>query len=53
MKTSTLMMLPAALVLALPAFAQQLPTKEGVADTMKKQYSPYVGRSFPTTVLLG
>jgi hypothetical protein len=53
MKTSTLMMLPAALVLALPAFAQQLPTKEGVADTMKKQYSPYVGRSFPTTVYWG
>jgi hypothetical protein len=50
MKTCRLMILTAALALAVPAFAQQLPTREGVVDTMKKQFSPYVGRSFPTTV---
>ena len=42
-----------ALVLMVPVSADQLPTKEVVAVTAKKQYSPYAGRSFPTKVLWG
>jgi hypothetical protein len=53
MKTNKWIVLTAALALAVPAFAQQLPTREGVAGSMKKQYSPYVGRTFPTTVYWG
>jgi hypothetical protein len=43
----------AALAIALPAIADQLPTKEGTAGAAKKQYSPYVGRSFPTQPFFG
>jgi len=39
--------------LASPALADQLPTKEGVADLAVPQFSPYAGRNFPTRVLWG
>ena len=41
------------LALALPLFADQIPTKQGVAGASKPSYSPYAGRSFPTKVLFG
>jgi len=40
-------------VLALPAGADQLPTKEAVAEIAAPQFSPYAGRNFPTRVLWG
>ena len=43
----------AALAIALPAIADQLPTKEGTSGTAKKEYSPYAGRSFPTQPFFG
>src|SRR5262245_13095211 len=33
--------------------ADQLPTKEGVADIAAPQFSPYAGRNFPTRVFFG
>ena len=33
--------------------ADQLPTKDGTADLAKPQFSPYVGRDFPTKVYWG
>lgn len=39
--------------LTLSAFADQLPTKEGVAGKSKQEFSPYAGRSFPTHVYWG
>ncbi|HEY7765064.1 MAG TPA: DUF3604 domain-containing protein [Aestuariivirgaceae bacterium] len=45
------------LCLLQPVLAQegviQLPTKEGVADVVGPQFSPYAGRNFPTKVLWG
>lgn len=38
---------------ATAAWADQLPTKEGVADIAKTQFSPYAGRNFPTRVYFG
>lgn len=38
---------------ATAAWADQLPTKEGVADRAKTQFSPYAGRNFPTRVYFG
>jgi hypothetical protein len=38
---------------AASAWADQLPTKEGVAGVAAPQYSPYAGRNFPTRVLWG
>ena len=35
------------------ALADQLPTKEGVKELAVPQFSPYVGRDFPTRVLWG
>ncbi len=35
------------------AQADEKPSKEGVAVLAKKEYSPYVGRNFPTKVLFG
>jgi Protein of unknown function (DUF3604) len=35
------------------AGADQLPTKKGVADVSAPQFSPYVGRNFPTRVFWG
>ncbi len=37
----------------LPAWADQIPTKEGVAEVAKPQFSPYAGRNFPTKVFWG
>jgi hypothetical protein len=34
-------------------FADQAPTKEGLAAAAKRQYSPYAGRNYPTRVLWG
>jgi Protein of unknown function (DUF3604) len=34
-------------------WADQLPTKEGVEELARPQYSPYVGRDFPTRVFWG
>src|SRR5262245_2018192 len=39
--------------IALPAWADQLPTKEGVAEIAAPQFSPYAGRNFPTRVFFG
>jgi len=55
-RTALYLTLIAALtLLAIPhAFAQYPPTKDGIAKTHGKQeFSPYVGRSFPTQVLFG
>ncbi len=38
---------------AATAWADQLPTKEGVAVVAAPQFSPYAGRNFPTRVLWG
>ena len=35
------------------AWADQIPTKEGVAPIGKTEFSPYAGRNFPTRVLWG
>ncbi|MGA9541447.1 MAG: DUF3604 domain-containing protein [Methyloceanibacter sp.] len=35
------------------SLADQLPTKDGTADLAKTQFSPYVGRDFPTKVYWG
>lgn len=35
------------------AWGDQLPTKEGVADIAKSQFSPYADRNFPTRVYFG
>ena len=35
------------------AWADQLPTKDGVADLAAPQFSPYAGRNFPTRVFWG
>ena len=47
----------APLCLLQPVLAQegviQLPTKEGVAEIVGPQFSPYAGRNFPTKVLWG
>jgi hypothetical protein len=47
----------APLCLSQPVLAQegviQLPTKEGVAEIVGPQFSPYAGRNFPTKVLWG
>ena len=40
-------------ILAANAWADQIPTKEGVAEITAPQYSPYAGRSYPTRVLWG
>ncbi|MGE3529003.1 MAG: DUF3604 domain-containing protein [Methyloceanibacter sp.] len=40
-------------LIATAAVADQLPTKEGVADIAGPQFSPYVGRNFPTKVFWG
>jgi hypothetical protein len=39
--------------IAIPAWADQLPTKEGVAEIAAPQFSPYAGRNFPTRVFFG
>jgi Protein of unknown function (DUF3604) len=39
--------------LAASCFADQVPTKEGVAAVGAVQHSPYAGRNFPTRVLWG
>jgi hypothetical protein len=39
--------------LVLTVFADQLPTKDGVAGVSKQEYSPYAGRNFPTHVYWG
>src|SRR5688500_17915133 len=39
--------------IATSAWADQLPTKDGVAAVVGGQFSPYVGRNFPTRVLFG
>ena len=41
------------LVLGTAAQADQLPTKEAVEELAAPQFSPYVGRNFPTRVLWG
>ena len=38
---------------AFDALADQPPTKEGVAATVRTEFSPYAGRNFPTRVLWG
>ena len=43
----------ACLISATAAWADQLPTKEGVKELAVPQFSPYVGRDFPTRVLWG
>lgn len=40
-------------LVATPTWADQLPTKEGVADIARPQFSPYAGRNFPTRVFFG
>lgn len=35
------------------SFADQAPTKKGIADADKPKYSPYAGRDFPTQVYWG
>ncbi len=40
-------------VCVLPAWADQIPTKAGVAEVTKPQFSPYAGRNFPTKVFWG
>lgn len=40
-------------ILAANGWADQIPTKEGVAEITAPQYSPYAGRSYPTRVLWG
>jgi len=39
--------------LTMTAFADQLPTREGVAGKSKQEFSPYAGRNFPTHVYWG
>src|SRR5262245_42234724 len=39
--------------IATTAWADQLPTKEDVADIAVRQFSPYAGRNFPTRVFFG
>jgi len=39
--------------LAFTTFADQVPTKDGVAGFSKREYSPYAGRDFPTRVYWG
>ena len=39
--------------IAMSAWADQLPTKDGVAAIVGGQFSPYVGRNFPTRPLFG
>ena len=39
--------------IAATAWADQLPTKEDVADIAAPQFSPYAGRNFPTRVFFG
>jgi hypothetical protein len=46
-------LLLAGCTIALPAWADQLPTKEGVAEIAAPQFSPYAGRNFPTRVFFG
>lgn len=45
--------LGATCLLATGAVADQLPTKEGVAEIAGPQFSPYAGRNFPTKVFWG
>ena len=42
-----------ACLISATALADQLPTKEGVKELAVPQFSPYVGRDFPTRVLWG
>ena len=46
-------LLLAGCAIALPAWADQLPTREGVAEIAAPQFSPYAGRNFPTRVFFG
>jgi len=51
--TSSTGALATLLALPLTSFADQLPTKEGLAGNSTDQYSPYAGRNFPTAVYWG
>ena len=51
-KTPTVLLLVCSM-LAANARADQIPTKEGVAEITAPQFSPYAGRSYPTRVLWG
>ena len=50
---ATITVIAVASLLPSRVLADQLPTKEGLAATAKQQYSPYVGRNYPTRVLWG
>ena len=52
-KTTILAVAAMTMTMTATAWADQVPTQEGLKAVTARQYSPYAGRSFPTRVLWG